>query len=160
MTKKYSQNKLRSIGREYALQALFQVELNPQVTVANWNDEEEAIDDEASEYSLSGEDRDVARQFAKLLYLGVVDRKSEIDATLNAAFDKGRTIARTAHVDRCILRLAAFEMTVLKTPKAVVISEAIELGNKFGDVKTRAFLNGVLDQIGKSAPDASAQAAD
>ncbi|MBR0225485.1 MAG: transcription antitermination factor NusB [Thermoguttaceae bacterium] len=147
MCKKLTQNQLRSIGRAYALQALYQAELNPQATAPSWDGE---FDDEEGFPSLAGKERAVATDFARLLFEGVVDRKSAVDALLNAAFDKGRTIERTSPVDRCILRLAAYEMHFIKTPKAVVISQAIELGVKYGDTKTHAFLNGVLDQIDKT----------
>ncbi|MBQ2851406.1 MAG: hypothetical protein IJE77_13070 [Thermoguttaceae bacterium] len=35
----------------------------------------------------------------------------------------------------------------MKTPNAVVISHALELGKKFGEKDTTRFLNGVLDRI-------------
>jgi N utilization substance protein B len=141
-------NFLRSIGRAYALQALYQNELNPQTREFQW---EGAPEDEETPNQLSSEEQKVAVDFARLLYEGVVDRKGEIDHILNAAFDKGRTIELTAPVDRCVLRLAAYEMLFVKTPRAVVISQAIELGAKFGDVRTSAFVNGVLDQIGRGS---------
>ena len=152
MSKKQSQNKLRSIGRAYALQALYQNELNPQSSDFRW----ENLDDESAPEPLSAEEQAVALDFARRLFEGVVDRKGEIDQALNAAFDKGRTIELTAPVDRCVLRLAAFEMLFSDTPRVVAISQAVELGYKFGDVKTSAFLNGVLDQIGKKS-DADAE---
>ena len=139
--------KLRSIGRSYALQALYQNELNPQSRDFQW----ENLDDESASKPLSDEKQKVALDFARKLFEGVVDRKGEIDQALNAAFDKGRTIELTAPVDRCILRLAAFEILFSDTPRVVAISQAIELGNEFGDVKTRAFLNGVLDHLGRKS---------
>ena len=148
MGKKLSPNQLRSIGRVYALQALYQNELNPQSSDFNW---EGAPDDEGTSQPLTPEAQEVALDFARSLYEGVADRKGEIDQALNAAFDKGRTIELTAPVDRCVLRLAAYEMLFVKTPRAVVISQAIELGAKFGDVRTSAFVNGVLDQIGRGS---------
>ena len=155
MDKKLKKNELRAIGRAYALQALYQHELNPQSQEFNW----ENLDDESAPEPLSAEDQGVALDFAQRLFEGVVDRKGEIDQALNAAFDKGRTIERTAPVDRCILRLAAFEILFSDTPRVVAISQAIELGNKFGDVKTRAFLNGVLDHLGKESNASSKDAA-
>jgi N utilization substance protein B len=45
------------------------------------------------------------------------------------------------------LRVASYEIRFIKTPKAVVISQALELGKKFGEKETLRFLNGVLDRI-------------
>ncbi len=152
MSNKLSPNKLRSIGRAYALQALYQRELNPESQEFNW----ENLDDESASKPLSDEKQKIALDFARGLFEGVVDRNGEIDQALNAAFDKGRTIELTAPVDRCILRLAAFEILFSDTPRVVAISQAVELGYKFGDVKTSAFLNGVLDRLEKKS-DANAE---
>lgn len=134
------------------MQALYAAELNPQPGEPRWDLE---FEDEETRSRLDGTQLQTVVDFAKTLYEGVADRKHEIDARLNAAFDRNRTIELTAPVDRCILRLAAFEMIFIKTPKAVVISQALELGNKYGDVKTTAFLNGVLDHL-QTSPEADA----
>ncbi|MGI6400887.1 MAG: transcription antitermination factor NusB [Thermoguttaceae bacterium] len=167
MSKKLSTNRLRSIGRAYALKALYQNELNPQHEFPRWRDdksdywEDELAEDHAI-LDLDSEGRQTVFDFARRLYEGVVDRKFEIDATINSLFDKGRTLSHTALVERCILRLAVYEMRFIKTPKAVVVSQAMELGNKYGDVKSRAFLNGVLDQFDKPSrkPDADPEQSD
>ena len=148
--KKESQSKvyrLRSIGRALAFQALHQLELNP-TGVPDWETELDLYD-ETADAALTDPDRRTALEFAKKLYDGVVFRKVEVDAALNNAFDTQRTLARTMLVDRSILRLAAYEMLYVKTPKPVVISQAMELGKKFGDVGSAAFLNGVLDHLDK-----------
>ena len=149
---KSSAFKARSLGRRLALQALYQEEMNPS-SARNWDLELDLYMEEQNE-ELGGEERATALEFAKRLFDGVLFRKREIDDILNRAFDKRRTIDRTTIVDRNILRLAAYEITFVKTPKAVAISEAMELGKKFGDKNTRAFLNGVLDQVGKSRENA------
>ena len=136
--------KSRELGRAYALQALFQLELNPTAQVPNWENED--FDDEQLA-KLSSSDYKEAIDFARLLFDGVIDRKEEIDRKINAAFNTNRTVANTDPIDRCILRMATYEMFFIKTPKPVVISQAIELGYRFGDTGSRAFLNGVLDHI-------------
>ena len=139
--------RLRTIGRALAFQALHQLELNP-TSAPDWQTELDLYDESEIE-PLTDSDRRKALEFAKKLYDGVVFRKVEIDEALNNAFDKRRTLARTMLVDRSILRLAAYELTYIKTPKPVVISQAMELGKKFGDVGSAAFLNGVLDHLDK-----------
>ncbi len=52
---------------------------------------------------------------------------------------------RQPAVDRCILRLAVWELTTQATPPKVVIDEAIELAKEFSTEQSPAFVNGVLD---------------
>lgn len=137
----------RSVGRALAFQALYQEELNPLSNERNWQDLLSCYCNEV-QLSLTDSARAAALDFAKLLFEGTVDRRLEIDRILNEALDK-RTLKNTTIVDRNILRVAAYEMRFVKTAKAIVISEAIELGKRFGDQKSRAFLNGVLDQVDK-----------
>lgn len=50
-------------------------------------------------------------------------------------------------VDLSILRLAIFELTNEKTPKKVVIDEAVELAKEFGAESSSKFVNGVLGTV-------------
>jgi N utilization substance protein B len=56
-------------------------------------------------------------------------------------------------IDRNLLRLAHFEMTVSETPPKVAINEAVELAKEFSTEKSPLFINGVLDRIFKSMKD-------
>ena len=58
-------------------------------------------------------------------------------------------IERMAPVDRNILRLAVYEMTLRTTPVAIVIDEAIELARQFSGDESVGFINGVLDAVHK-----------
>ena len=149
--KKLSVYKLRAFGRLVAFQAAYQEELNPGSTERNWADNDpfaETLDAFCSETEtrLTGAERAEALDFARRLFEGYRDRRVEIDAALDAALTN-RTLARVDVVARCILRVAAYEIRFIKTPKAVVISQALELGKKFGEKETTRFLNGVLDRI-------------
>ncbi len=69
-------------------------------------------------------------------------------------------------VDRCILRLAFYEMAYAGTPPKVVINEAVELAREFSTEKSPLFVNAVLDRVYKSRfrevvtePDAAAEGA-
>ena len=50
-------------------------------------------------------------------------------------------------IDRNLLRLAWFEMTVAGTPPKVVISESVDLAREFSTDQSPSFINGVLDQL-------------
>jgi N utilization substance protein B len=52
---------------------------------------------------------------------------------------------RQPAVDRCILRLAVWELNNQPTPPKVVIDEAIELAKEYSTEQSPAFVNGVLD---------------
>ena len=82
---------------------------------------------------------------------GVVARKDAIDEALKAAATNWR-LSRMTPVDRNVLRLGAYELLFDSSnpPLEVVINEAIELAKRFGSEDSPAFVNGVLDQIGKA----------
>ncbi|MBR4834375.1 MAG: transcription antitermination factor NusB [Thermoguttaceae bacterium] len=162
--KKLSVYKLRSIGRLVAFQAAYQAEIREQAdqnlrrqgeaqatvreTVAEYDPFAEPLDAYRAETKmfLTGAERSETLDFARRLFEGYRDRRAEVDALLDAALTN-RTLARVDLVARCILRVAAYEIRFIKTPKAVVISQALELGKKFGEKETTRFLNGVLDRI-------------
>lgn len=51
-------------------------------------------------------------------------------------------------VDLAILRLAAYELLIVKKePTNVIIDEAVELGKEFGGPSSPAFINGALGNI-------------
>jgi len=87
-----------------------------------------------------------ALAFAKELVLGVAGARAVLDARLRAVARNWR-LERMAHVDRNVLRLAAFEMLYGGTPPAVAIDEAVELAREFGDDASPRFVNGVLDAL-------------
>ena len=50
-------------------------------------------------------------------------------------------------IDRNLLRLAWFEMTLAGTPPKVVISESVDLAREYSTDQSPSFINGVLDQL-------------
>jgi N utilization substance protein B len=62
-------------------------------------------------------------------------------------------------VDRCILRLAYWELATGRTPPKVVINESVELAREFSTDKSPLFVNGVLDKLMRALrPDEAADA--
>jgi N utilization substance protein B len=80
----------------------------------------------------------------------VTARKDDIDAALVAAATNWR-LSRMTPVDRNVLRLGGYELLfdASRPPLEVVIDEAVELAKRFGSEDSPAFVNGVLDRIGK-----------
>jgi N utilization substance protein B len=122
-----------------AMQMLFQGDLGKQeaedVTKLFWESRED-IDDET-------------RGFADELHQFASSHAAEIDALIQSHAQNWR-LERMPVVDRNLLRMAVAEMLGNpKTPAAVVINEALEIGREYCAPESVNFLNGVLDAVGR-----------
>ena len=89
-------------------------------------------------------------EFAFLLCRGVLENIDAIDGILNRSSEHWR-VPRMSMIDRNILRLSVYEIVFLSDiPLPVTINEAVEVAKEFGSVTSAAFINGILDKIGKS----------
>lgn len=80
---------------------------------------------------------------------GVIKFQKEIDEELTSVAENWK-LGRMARVDRCLLRVAIWELTHRHDiPTKVVVDEAIELAKMYGDKNSGAFINGILDRIAK-----------
>jgi N utilization substance protein B len=87
------------------------------------------------------------RQMTERLARGAEQHVRQIDAAIAAATTHWR-IERLPTVDKCILRIATYElMCERQTPAAVVLDEAVDMAKRFGEADSPAFVNGVLDAI-------------
>ena len=132
----------RSRAREVALQLLFQRDLNPK-PVPRPAVEQFARDRLNADPDLTA--------FCRGLYDGVAANSAEIDRTLTATAENWR-LSRMLPADRNVLRLGAYELLhdPAGTPLEVVINEAVELARRFGAKDSPAFVNGILDKIGRT----------
>ena len=71
---------------------------------------------------------------------------SEINDLISANL-KGYTINRVNKVDLAIIIEAIIEFNYLKTPKEVIINEAVELSKKYSTEKSPKFINGLLKDL-------------
>ncbi len=129
----------RRKSRVMAMQMLFQGDLGKQeaedVTKLFWESRED-IDDET-------------RGFADELHQFASSHAAEIDALIQSHAQNWR-LERMPVVDRNLLRMAVAEMLGNpKTPAAVVINEALEIGREYCAPESVNFLNGVLDAVGR-----------
>ena len=101
-------------------------------------------------FALSTENRDIDAVKEKYIinnYFGVLEHLEEIDALISNASD-GWKISRLSVATRSAIRLCVYEMLYCEDiPNTVSINEALELVKKFDDPKSRAFTNGVLNNI-------------
>lgn len=156
----------RRQGREWALQMLFQSDLNPgmdiDVTIPKfwrqqWTcqmEEEERLEEAVAEGQQSKpvEDRVAPlkiRLFTEKLVRGVLGHIDEIDAKL-CSYTQNWPLHRMGSVERNVLRLAFYEMMYCTdVPPAVVLNEAIDLAKYFSNADAGRFVNGVLDRLNK-----------
>ena len=84
---------------------------------------------------------------AALLVEGVDEHRAAIDEII-IAHARGWTLERMPTLDRCVLRIAVFELLHRDdVPKAVVIDEAVELAKSYSTDDSGRFVNGMLSAI-------------
>jgi N utilization substance protein B len=125
----------RRKGRELALQMLYQWDVSRAPV--------EDIVESSPEISKAG---DAAREFARGIVEGTIDRVEEIDKILIETSEHWR-LGRMSTVDRNVLRLAVYELLTKSTPASVVINEALEVAKRFSSPESVGFVNGVLDAV-------------
>jgi N utilization substance protein B len=129
----------RRKSRELVLQMLFQADMGKQtpdlVRKTFWAQRQD-VDEEV-------------RGFAEDLFRVASDRLGEIDGLIGKHAQHWK-MERMAAVDRNVLREAVAEfLGYPKTPRAVVINEAIEIARRYSTPESVTFINGVLDSVGK-----------
>ncbi len=75
-------------------------------------------------------------------------QQAELDAQLADVTTNWR-MERICAVERCVLRLAAAELTIGDTPPKVIIQESVALAERFGSAASAKFVNGVLDALAR-----------
>ena len=155
----------RRQGREWALQMLFQTDLNPGMDIdmvipkfwrQQWTCQMEEAENQdvavEQDESKSVEARvapQKIRQFTEKLVRGVLGHLDEIDAKLKS-YTQNWPLHRMGSVERNVLRLAFYEMIYCAdVPPAVVLNEAIDLAKYFSNADAGRFVNGVLDRLNK-----------
>jgi 6,7-dimethyl-8-ribityllumazine synthase len=125
----------RRRARETALQALYQVDINPDMPPAALV---EFLDSELGDPQL--------RAFAGQIVKGVTTRRNDLDDRIQSHSDNW-SLNRMAGTDRNIIRLATWELLYSDVPFRVILDEAVELAKTFGDARSPDFVNGVLDAL-------------
>jgi N utilization substance protein B len=98
------------------------------------------------------------KDFAKSLVLETVTNQEQIDHLISETA-KNWDLERIAIIDKNILRFAIAELLYFADiPMKVTIDEAIEIAKKFSTPDSSRFVNGILDRIAKSHPQASTKA--
>jgi N utilization substance protein B len=128
----------RRKARESALQMLFAIDVSKgsveEMIRVYWSQLNDSELDESN------------REFATNLVRGAHARVKAIDEKIASRAENWR-ISRMAIVDRNVLRLAVYEFLYEKTPRTVIINEALEVARRFSTYEATQFINGILDAI-------------
>jgi N utilization substance protein B len=138
----------RRRARGYALQALYHADLTdlPGAVALRqlWSG---LLDGEGFDEERPPESEEV--EFAQAMVAGVESNRAGLDELIEACSTNWRVV-RMPVVDRNILRMAAYELRDCpEVPATVSINEAIELAKRFGTKESRAFVNGIVDRLGR-----------
>ncbi|MCC8191055.1 MAG: transcription antitermination factor NusB [Planctomycetes bacterium] len=146
----------RTIGRRLALQYLFMADMNGfdavedpgtffrvQRTLAREGDRK---DGESFAFDTDDPYQDEAEAFAYRLIDEYRKHPQAIDAGIGRAATNW-SLSRMGAIERAVLRLAAAELRLALSPRAVVLDEAVELAKRFGSKESGAFVNGIADHL-------------
>ena len=78
--------------------------------------------------------------------LNLINNINIIDFEIDQVME-GWRLKRLPRIDRDILRLAYVDINFLETPIAVACDEAVNLANKYSDIRGRKMINGVLRRL-------------
>ena len=138
----------RSVARLTAVQALYQLEANPEA-------EPEAVVREFIRHRFGREiDGDQLGEADPALFADIVRRtaadQERLDTQISAALTPDWPLARLDAVLRAILRAAAFELVHrADVPPRVTISEYTAIAYAFFTGREPALANGVLDRLAR-----------
>ncbi|MEX2580906.1 MAG: transcription antitermination factor NusB [Verrucomicrobiales bacterium] len=131
----------RRDGREAALQYLYandiqgEVDFSPEKLERFW------------ELRLA---KSFARDFAAEILKGVEKHAAEIDDAIRDTLENF-AFERLTAVDRNILRIGVYEILFAEhIPPRAAINEGIEIAKRFGNERSPAFVNGILDRTLKN----------
>ena len=75
---------------------------------------------------------------------GVASESASLDAEIQRRLRADWRLDRLPMIDLLVLRMGAWELRHGDAPRAVVLSEAVELANRYAGAESAKFINGVL----------------
>ena len=130
----------RSAIRENAFKLIYSLEIQKPSNM------EEQIDLYFESNEIEDEE---AKKYIKEAIFGIEKNKEEIISNIeDNRKDEGK-LSRISKMDLSILKLAIYEIKYSDVPFKVAINEAVELAKKYGEDKSKNFVNGVLASIVK-----------
>lgn len=141
---------LRRKGREIALQTLYSLEFletDSYLKELGWLEAyKEKLSEICSDNHIDNDSK--ICEFAASIIDGMIPNLEVIDENIGA-HSTNWSIDKIASLDKCLLRIATYEMLFTDTPPAIVMNEAIEIAKKFCAESSSKFINGILNAIAK-----------
>ena len=130
----------RSAIRENAFKLIYSLEIQK-----NENTEEQ-IDLFFESNDIKDEE---AKKYIKNVILGIEKNKEQILANIEKNLKEDWKLSRISKMDLSILELAIYEIEFSEIPYKVAINEAVELAKRYGEDKSKNFVNGILASVVK-----------
>ena len=129
----------RSQTRELAFKLLYQIEIQKEI-----NDEDMQLFFENN--NIISEE---AKKYIKDIVNGTSKNSEEILELIRNNLKKDWNLERISKVNLALLKLAIYEIKFTDVPYKVSINEAVELAKKYGEDKSKNFVNGILASVVK-----------
>ena len=133
-----ARTRVETRARARALQALYAWDMRGGV------DLERVASQVWDDMAITPAERHVAAPIVQV----VAKQQRALDAQLADVTTNWR-LERIGAVERCVLRLAAAELTIGDTPPKVIIQESVTLAERYGSAASAKFVNGVLDALAR-----------
>ena len=130
----------RSAIRENAFKLIYSLEIQKPSNM------EEQIDLYFESNEIEDEE---AKKYIKEAIFGIEKNKEKIISNIEKNLKDEWKLSRISKMDLSILKLAIYEIKYSDVPFKVAINEAVELAKKYGEDKSKNFVNGVLASIVK-----------
>ena len=130
----------RTLMRENAFKLIYSLEIQKV----------EDVQDQIELYFESNNIKDQeAKNYIEDAITGIEKHQEEILKDIEMNLKDDWKLSRISKMDLAILKLAIYEIKFSDVPYKVSINEAVELAKKYGEDKSKNFVNGVLASIVK-----------
>lgn len=130
----------RSKNREEAFKLLYSIELVKDV---DYKEQIELF------CNIENIEEEATKKYIIEILDGVINNNETIENEIKENIKSDWTLSRISKIDITLLKLGIYEILFSKLPYKVVINEVVELSKKYGDDKSKSFVNGVLASIVK-----------
>lgn len=130
----------RSAMRENAFKLIYSLEIQ---TVENVQEQIDLF------FESNGIEDKETKKYINDTILGIEENKEEILKNIEENLKAEWKLNRISKMDLAILKLAIYEIKNTDIPYKVAINEAVELAKKYGEDKSKNFVNGILASIVK-----------
>lgn len=130
----------RSTSRENAFKLIYSLEIQKSENLEEQMDlffESNNIEDEE------------AKKYIRNVILGIDKNEEQILENIEKNLKEDWKLNRISKMDLSILKLAIYEIKFSEVPYKVAINEAVELAKKYGEDKSKKFVNGILASVVK-----------